>query len=78
MRKFFLKCNNCSYTTNDLFNMQRHVESCKKRKKEQDEVKQDAKRVREGKEYPFNQAPNEDVHSDDTETCFEGTLQTKI
>ena len=71
-----LKCNNCSYATNDLFNMERHSESCRKRKREEDVDEKDAKRVRE-EVHPDNEAPNEDVPSDDTETCFGGTLQTK-
>ena len=72
-----LKCNNCSYASNDLFNMQRHVESCKKRRREEDVVEQDAKRARE-EVHSYNEAPIEDEPSDDTETCFERTLQTKI
>ena len=71
-----LKCNNCSYTSNDLFNMERHSESCKKRKREEDVDEQVAKRVRE-EVHSDNEAPNEDVPSDDIETCFGGTLQTK-
>ena len=73
-----MKCNNCSYATNDVFNMQRHSESCRKRKREEDVIEQDAKRVREEEEvHSDNEAPNEDVVSDDTETCFGGILQTK-
>merc|ERR1712030_41098 len=70
-----LKCNNCSYTTNDQFNMERHTESCNKRKSLQDE--QDTNRARE-EVHSDNQPPNEDIVSDDTETCFNGTLQTQI
>ena len=58
--------------------MQRHVESCKKRRREEDVDEQVAKRVREEEVHSYNEAPNEDVPSDDTETCFEGTLQTKV
>ena len=65
-----LKCKDCSYATNDAPSMQRHSESCKKRKREEDVVEQDVKRHNEDEEYPFHQAPNEDVVSDDTETCF--------
>jgi len=72
-----LKCNNCSYATNDIPSMQRHVESCKKRRREEDVVEQDAKRARE-EVHSYNQGPIEDVPSDNTETCFGGTLQTKI
>merc|ERR1712030_275265 len=70
-----LKCNNCSYTTNDVPSMERHTESCNKRKSMQDE--QDTNRAREEIQSD-NQPPNEDIVSDDTETCFNGTLQTKI
>ena len=72
-----LKCNNCSYATNNAPNMKRHVESCRKRRREEDVVEQDAKRARE-EVHSYNQAPIEDVPSDNTETCFGGTLQTKI
>ena len=73
-----LKCNDCSYTTNNAPNMQRHAESCKKRRREEDVDEQDAKRAREEEVHSYNEAPIEDVPSDDTETCFGGKLQTKI
>ena len=72
-----LKCNNCSYITNDVPSMQRHTESCNKRKSLQDVIEQDTNRARE-EDQTDNQPPNEDIVSDDTETCFGGTLQTKI
>jgi len=72
-----LKCNNCSYITNDAPSMQRHVESSRKRRREEDVVEQDTKRARE-EVHSYNQGPIEDVPSDNTETCFGGTLQTKI
>merc|ERR1712236_21078 len=55
--------------------MERHTESCNKRKSLQYE--QDTNRARE-EVHSDNQPPNEDIVSDDTETCFNGTLQTKI
>ena len=42
-----LKCSNCSYNTPYPFNMERHIESCTKRKREEDEVEHIAKRARE-------------------------------
>ena len=72
-----MKCNNCSYITNDVPSMQRHTESCNKRKSLQDVIEQDTNRARE-EVHSDNQPPNEDIVSDDTETCFGGTLQTKI
>ena len=73
-----MKCNNCSYATNDTPSIQRHVESCTKRKREEDEVEHVAKRAREEEVHSYNQAPIEDVPSDENKTCFGGTLQTKI
>ena len=68
-----LKCNNCSYTTNDAPNLQRHIESCNKKKKHD----QDAKNARE-EVYSCNQGPNEDEVADEEDSCFDGALVTKM
>jgi len=59
------KCNNCSYATNDVPNMQRHIESCTKRKIKEDEVEHVAKRAREEEVHSYNQGPIEDIVSDE-------------
>merc|ERR1712030_21769 len=66
-----------TFSFNDQFNMERHTESCIKRKSLQDVIEQDTNRARE-EDQTDNQPPNEDIVSDYTETCFNGTLQTKI
>ena len=58
--------------------MQIRVESCTKRTREEDEVEHVAKRAREEEVHSYNQAPIEDVPSDENKTCFGGTLQSKI
>ena len=40
-----IKCNDCSYTTNDSYNFQRHKEGCNKRKREEEVKEQVAKRA---------------------------------
>ena len=59
------------------FSPQRHIESCTKRKRKEDEVEHVAKSAREEEVHSYNQAPIEDVPSDENKTCC-GTLQTKI
>ena len=44
-----LKCNNCNHTSNNQFNMQRHVESCSKRKRAQALIEKQVERAK-GKE----------------------------
>ena len=56
--------------------MQRHNESCMKRKREEDVVEYDTKRIRE--DDINNQAPIEDESFVNIKSCFNGTLQTKI
>ena len=53
------------------------VKAVKRRRREDDVDEQVAKRARE-EVLSTNEAPNEDEPSDDTETCFGGTLQIKI
>jgi KRAB domain-containing zinc finger protein len=71
-----IKCDNCSYTTNDLYNFQRHKEGCKRRKREEEVQEQVAKRARteEPLVYSCNQGPNEDEPSDENQSCFGGSL----
>ena len=55
-----LKFNDCYYATSDDPIMQIHNESCKKRRREEDEVEHIAKRAREEEVHSYNQAPIED------------------
>ena len=75
-----IKCDNCSYTTNDSYNFQRHKEGCKKRRREEEVQEQVAKRARteEPLVYSCNQGPNEDEPSDENQSCFGGSLYKKI
>ena len=75
-----IRCENCSYTTNDSYNFQRHKEGCNKRKREEEVLEQVAKRARteEPLIYSCNQGPNEDEPSDENQSCFGGSLYTKI
>ena len=75
-----IKCDNCSYTTNDSYNFKKHKEGCDKRKREEEVLEQVAKRARteEPLVYSCNQGPNEDEPSDENQSCFGGSLYTKI
>ena len=68
-----LKCTNCNYTSNDKFNMQRHIESCSKRKPEAEKDKEETPMV-----YSCNQGPVEDEAADEHQSCFNGTLSSRI
>ena len=75
-----LKCNICNHTSNNQFNMQRHIESCSKRKREQALIEEEAERAKEEEPmvYSCNQGPLEDESADEYESCFEGTLSSRI
>ena len=75
-----IKCDACSYTTNYSYNFKKHKEGCAKRKREEEVLEQVAKRARteEPLVYSCNQGPNEDEPSDDNQSCFGGSLYTKI
>ena len=55
-----LKCTNCNYTSNNEFNMQRHVESCSKREPEAEKAKEKNPMI-----YSCNQGPLEDEAADE-------------
>ena len=71
VRKFHgektLKCNSCSYTTNDTSQLQRHTEK----------HDQDAKKAME-EVYSCNHGPNEDEAADEEDSCFGGVLVEKM
>ena len=70
----------CNHTSNYQCNMQRHIERCVKRKRKQDVIEQERNRAKEEAPlvYSCNQGPLEDEPVDEQESCFEGTLKTKI
>ena len=68
-----LKCTNCNYTSNDKFNMQRHIESCSKRKPEAEKAEEETPM-----DYSCNQGPVEDEPADEHQSCFDGTLSSRI
>ena len=68
-----LKCTNCNYTSNDKFNMRKHIESCSKRKPEAEKDKEETPMV-----YSCNQGPVEDEPADEHQSCFNGTLSSRI
>ena len=75
-----LKCDICSYTTNDPLNYQRHKEGCIKRKRNEEEHEQDRKRAKvdEPLVYSCKQGPLEDDAADEHQSCFDGTLSSRI
>ena len=68
-----LKCKNCSYITNDEPSLQRHTESCYKKKKHDQDVEKAREEV-----YSCNQGPKEDEVADEEDSCFDGTLIKKM
>ena len=73
-----LKCTNCNYTSNNEFNMQRHVESCSKREQAWIEKETEKAKREEPVAYSCNQGPLEDEAADEHESCFDGILSSRI